>query len=109
MPNADFLVHHGTAEQFGDSMSVIAEGDQLKRTMERMLEVYAERVVDCEHPQYKGKSQKVIQTKLKKEIDCRREWYMTSQEAIEMNLIDGVLGDEGFESVTKLREENLNS
>ncbi len=109
MPNADFLVHMGTAEMGGDTMSVQAEGDQLKKLTERMLEVYAERVVDCEHHHYKGKSQKVIEGKLKKEIDLRREWYMTSQEAIEMNLIDGVLGDEGFESITKLREENTRS
>ncbi len=109
MPNTDFLIHFGTTTYDGDAISCETEGDQAKKCTLRMLEVYAERVVDSEHPSYKGKSQLAVQNKLRKIMNEKREWDMTSQEAIEMNLIDAVLGDEGYENVTKLREENINS
>lgn len=106
MPNADFLVHFGTAEHSGDAMSVVAEGDQLKRANLRMLEIYADKVIDSKHSSYLGKKKVAIQNLLRKIMNENREWYMTPQEAIELNLIDAVLGDKGFESVVKLRSDN---
>ena len=78
----------------------------LETSAERMLDIYIER---CNKgPYWKRnniKTDKQIREFLCNQISTKQEWYMTPHEAVDMGFVDGVLGDDGFENIKNLREE----
>ncbi len=106
MPNADFLIHWGTDEISGSHTSVQAEADWSKRSAEIMLDVYAERCKDGQFFKREGMDEKQIRQWIGDQMTKKQEFYMTAREAVDKGFMDAVLGDEEFESVEKLKEED---
>ena len=105
MPHADFLVHYGTYSDEGNFTNVMANADWYKKSNEQMLDVYLQRIRDGQFFKREGWDDKQILQWLRDTIDKRQEFYMTPRDAVDKGFADAVLGDEGFETITKLREE----
>jgi len=106
MPNTDYLVHYGEYADSGNYTNVMANADWYKKSNETMMEVYLKRIREGQFFQREGWDDKQILQWLRDTIDKRQEFYMTSREAVDKGFADAVLGDEGFETITKLREED---
>lgn len=106
MPNADFLIHSGTLQLDGNTTSVLAEADWTKKMDDVMLDIYVDRCYDGGFWLREGMAEKKqIKEYLRQEMATRQEWYMTSREAVDKGFVDAVLGDEGFETIKALRED----
>lgn len=104
MPNADFLIHFGTAAYDGDSRSFEAEADWSRQLNDRMLDIYAARLAKSEHFHRKRWGRERIKRDfLWPLVNQRREAYFTAREAVELGFMDGVLGTRGYETLDKLR------
>lgn len=104
MPNADFLIHFGTAAYDGDARSFEAEADWSKQLNDRMLDIYATRLLKGAH----FRAKKWGRDRIKRDflipiMDKRRECYFTAQEAVEFGFMDGIFGTRGYETLDKLR------
>jgi ATP-dependent protease ClpP protease subunit len=106
MPNADFLIHSGTLGLDGNATSVLAEADWAKRIEEIMLDIYVDRCYEGGFWLREGITErKQIKEYLRTEMARRQEWYMTPREAVDKGFVDAILGDEGFETIKALRED----
>jgi len=105
MPNADYLVHYGELGVGGNYTNTIAEAEWAKKLTEVMLEIYAKRIQEGQFFQREGMDFKQTLQWLRETINNKQEFYMTAREAVNKGFADAVLGDEGYETISKLREE----
>ena len=103
MPNADFMVHFGTAAYEGDARSFLAEAKQNDRLDGQMLDIYTSK---C----YRGPSSAGTNTPrtrvreyLRQRMNEVREWYMPAAEAVDKGFMDGVFGTPGFRTLDEIR------
>lgn len=104
MPNTDYLVHYGTYGDEGNYTNVMASMDWYKKANEMMLQVYLNRIRHGQFFKREGWDDKQILQWLRDTIDKRQEFYMTPREAVDKGFADAVLGDEDFETIRALRE-----
>lgn len=102
MPNADFLIHHGTLDMGGNYQSVVSDVDQAKIDTEIMLDIYVDRCLEGQFFQKKKMGKNAIRDWLQNQMARKQEFYMSPRESVEYGLMDGVLGDEDFESISAL-------
>ena len=106
MPSADFLIHYGT---FGlpemNTQSAISEAEWAVKMQDHMMDLYAERCVEGQFFKREMMDKKAIKTYLIEKIAHKQEVYFTAREAISYGFMDAVLGDEGYENISTLREE----
>ncbi len=105
MPHADFLIHWGTNEISGNHTSVQAEALWSQKSAEIMLDVYTERCKDGQFFKREGMDEKQVRQWVGDQMTKKQEFYMTAREAVDKGFMDAVLGDEEFETVEKLKEE----
>lgn len=105
MPNTEYLVHYGTYGDEGNYTNVVAGVDWHKKSTEVMIDVYVKRIKEGQFCKREGWDERQIRDWLKDTLDRKQEFYMTAREAVDKGFADAVLGDEGFETIEKLREE----
>jgi len=105
MPCIDYLVHYGYYADSGNYTNVMANADWYKKSNDLMMNMYLERIREGQFFKREGWDDKQILTWLRTTIDKRQEFYMTARDAVDKGFADAVLGDEGFETIAKLRDE----
>jgi len=103
MPDCHFLVHHGSLGLEGTHQSVVAAVERDKLAADRMLEVFALRLIDGPYFKDKDKSLDYVKKWLDKKIREKEDWYMDAQEAVDFGFADGILGEKGFKDMTTIR------
>ena len=105
MPNSDYLVHYGEYAVSGNFTNALAETKWYEKTTDVMLQIYLSRIREGQFFRREGWDDKQILQWLRDTIDKKQEFYMTPRDAVDKGFADGVLGDEGFETIKQLREE----
>jgi ATP-dependent protease ClpP protease subunit len=103
MPNADFMIHWGYDAFAGNHTSVISEAEWAKKDASKMLDIYTEKCLDGQYFKDKNMDEKAVRRWLKNNMDKKQEFYMTARDAVDRGLLDGILGDEKFESIKSLK------
>ena len=92
MPNCCWLIHRGTTGINGHLTRKQAKswaaweeyGDK------RMIDIFVARCKDA--PQYKGKSESQIRSDIKRKLDTKGDWFLTSQDAVDFGFADAMEG-----------------
>jgi ATP-dependent protease ClpP protease subunit len=71
-----------------------------------MLDIYVSRCKDGQYWKREGMDEKAIREWIADQIDRKQEFYMTPRESVDRGFMDAVLGDEEFETIAILREED---
>jgi ATP-dependent protease ClpP protease subunit len=103
MPNAPVLLHWGKFAVAGNCTSCFAEADWYKKDNETMLDIYAERAKEGFFFRQQNMDFKAVREYLRDQMDRKQEYFMTARDAVNMGLMDAVLGDEEFETIEGLR------
>lgn len=106
MPNTDFLVHYGQYAEEGNYSNVMANMAWYQKSNAVMMNVYLERIREGQFFKREGWDDKQVLRWLRDTIDKRQEFYMTPRDAVDKGFADAVLGDDGYETIRKLREED---
>jgi ATP-dependent protease ClpP protease subunit len=103
MPNADFLIHFGSAEYGGDSVSFSAEGEKCSELNSRMVDIYSGRCVRGPFFRRKKFTREKVRLHLRENMNAKREWYMPPSVCVDMGFMDGVFGANGFKTYDEIR------
>jgi len=101
MPNADFMIHFGTNSFDGDGRSFEAEGKWSEFLNTRMIDIYSQKCSRGPLFRRRKYSREKVRQYLREQMNSRREWYMTSEESVDMGFMDGVFGHPGFTTLTQ--------
>jgi ATP-dependent Clp protease protease subunit len=103
MPDCEFMIHHGSISLSDNTMAVKSAIDQNERYCRRMLQIFAQRAINGKYFKERNygikKTMSIIDSKIKQNSD----WYLGPEEAVYYGFADGILGEKGFESISKIR------
>ena len=105
MPNCSWLIHDGTTD--------IHPGLTIKqakswagwedKTRVVMMDWY---VTACKRSSlHKNKSDKAIRNFIEKKMNENEDWWLTAREAVDQGFANAVLGDEGYETINKIKAQ----
>jgi len=103
MPNCEFMIHHGSIFLNANSLAVKSAVEMNEHYCKLMLQIFAKKAIMG--PYFKNKNydhEKVVDF-IDKKIKEYSDWYMTAEEAVNYGFADGILGQKGFESISKIR------
>jgi len=104
MPNADFLIHFGTSGFDGDSQSFVAEGRKNEELNRRMIDIYSLRCARGPFFRRRKWSREKVRQYLREQMNIRREWYITPEEAVDLGFMDGIFGKPGYRTYDEIRK-----
>lgn len=101
----EYLIHSGSI--FVDDSSIAAKSavEINEKNYRKMLEIFSQRAVGGHYFQDRNFGVKQIARYIDRKIRDKSDWYVDPQQAIDLGLIDGVLGDKGFETIEKARRK----
>lgn len=89
--NADFMIHYGTYGDEGDWRQVANGVEHYKKANDMMLNIYASKCINGKYAIEKNMSLSMIKAFIKKKIDNKTDWWMTSEEALYYGFVDEVI------------------
>lgn len=101
MPDAGMMLHYGHNFFSGTGLEAETDAAVNKRLNKRMMEIYAERMVYAE--KHKGKRVPTVANYIIRQLKEHSDWWLTSEQAVEEGLADGIFGEKGFESIETIR------
>ena len=71
-----------------------------------MLDIYTERCIEGPFFQnrYKSLTKDKVRNYIKKKMQQKGDWWLNAEEAVYYGFADGVLGQDGYETIAKLRD-----
>jgi ATP-dependent Clp protease protease subunit len=103
MPDCEMMIHHGSISLEDNTMAAKSAIDQNERNCKRMLEVFAERAVHGKYFKDRKFSLRKVNNFIDQKIKQVGDWYLMPDEAVYYGLADGILGEKGFENMSKIR------
>ena len=106
MPDADFMIHYGELYLGGYTLSSISAADYEKKLCHRMLDIYTERCIEGRFFQsrYKSLTKDKVRNYIKNKMQQKGDWWLSAEEAVYYGFADGVLGQDGYETMAKPRD-----
>lgn len=103
MPNCDWLIHDGSCSVEGTYKQAFSMYEFEKKILDRSYEIYAE---SCEKTGDYFNGAKNISAKkfIKRQLNSKEDWWITSDDAVYYGFADGVFGTEGFDSLEEIRK-----
>jgi len=103
MPNCDWLIHDGSCCVEGTYKQAFSMYEFEKKILERSYEIYAEA---CEKSGEYFRGSKNISAKkfIKRQLNSKEDWWITSNDAVYYGFADGVFGEKGFDSLEEIKK-----
>lgn len=103
MPDCEIMIHHGSITVEDTTMAAKSAIDQNEKNCQRMLEIFAERAISGKYFKERKYSLRKTMTFIDQKIRQSGDWYLSAEEAVYYGFADGILGQKGFESISKIR------
>ena len=103
MPDCEIMIHHGSIALDDSTMAVKSAVDQNSKYCQRMLQIFADRAVSALYFKERKYSVRKVMTFIDQKIKQAGDWYLMPDEAVYYGFADGILGEKGFETITKIR------
>ena len=103
MPDCEIMIHHGSLALDDSTMAVKSAVDQNEKCCRRMLQIFAERAVAGAYFKERKYTVRKAMNFIDQKIKQNSDWYLMPEEAVYYGFADGILGEKGFETVSKAR------
>jgi ATP-dependent protease ClpP protease subunit len=108
MPDTTMMIHHGTTDI--NELMTWKQGQswaahEKEKIEARMLEIYGK---TCKKGlKFDGKTEGQIRKAIRDKMDKKEDWFLVGQEIVDYGFAHGVFGNEGFESMTQLKDLDI--
>jgi len=103
MPSCEFMIHRGFLSLEGVASTVQSNAAWNKKTDMTMLKLYASRAVNGDFFRQRDMNKNQVIKFIDKKIRKLGDWNLSAEQAVYYGLADGVFGQNGYESLDKVR------
>ena len=103
LPDCEFMIHHGSITLDDNTIAAKSAVDQNEKYCKRMLEIFAQRAVMGKYFKDRNYGIKKTMGFIDAKIRQSSDWYLTAEESVYYGFADGIFGEKGFETVSKIR------
>jgi ATP-dependent Clp protease, protease subunit len=104
MPDCHVMIHYGSIALDDNATAAKHAVDQNEKENKRMLEVFARRAINGKYFTERNYKLKRIMSFIDSKIRYYSDWYLNAEEAVYFGFADGILGEKGYEDMTKIRK-----
>lgn len=102
-PDCELMIHHGSISLDDNTMAAKSAVDQNEKYCKRMLQIFAQRAILGKYFKDRNYGIKKTMSFIDSKIRQSSDWYLSAEESVYYGFSDGILGDKGFESLSKIR------
>jgi ATP-dependent Clp protease protease subunit len=105
MPNCYFLLHEGCTglDTHCSRRERDAHVEKEKLLEKKMLDIYVQSMKEGNF--FNGYTDKRIRSFIKRKFEQKGDWIIDARQAIDLGLVDAVLGDDNFETINNIIKE----
>jgi ATP-dependent protease ClpP protease subunit len=103
MPDCEMMIHHGSIALDDAAIAVKSAVDQNEKYCKRMLHIFAERAMIGKYFRERKYSLGRVKTFIDQKIRQVNDWYLMPDEAVYYGFADGIYGEKGFDTQTRIR------
>ena len=101
MPNCDWMIHEGFTSTSGTYKQVLsgAQWDTILRS--RTYQMYTEPCMQTGEF-FKNKKQSQVKSYIKRKLESKEDWWMSSEDSIKYGFCDHMVGQKGLETIDRI-------
>lgn len=103
MPNTNVLIHYGSISVDNEHKAALSWVQWSEKESQKMIEIFTDKYMSSELAQSKKLKRLMAKKHIISQLSNKCDWILTSQEAVNYNFADGVLGSKRFPHIDELK------
>lgn len=107
MPNTNVLIHYGSFSINDEHSKAAASSVQWnEKECDKMVDIFTDKCSQSVIAKQKNWKRMMAKKHIVSQLANKCDWILTSDEAVEYNFADGVLGSKGFNNIEELKNRS---
>lgn len=102
-PNANFLVHYGSISVENEHKAALSMIQWSEKESIKMIDIFTERCMNSKICKEKNWKKMIVKKHIINQLATKRDWILTSEEAVDYNFADGILGSKKFPNIDYIK------
>lgn len=103
MPNTNVLIHYGSISVDNEHKAALSWVQWSEKESEKMIDIFTEKYLTSDLAKSKKLKRMMAKKHIISQLANKCDWILTSQEAVNYNFADGVLGSKRFPNLDDLK------
>jgi len=101
--NTNFLVHYGSLSIDNEHKAALSMVQWSEKESEKMIDIFTEKCMYSKICKDKNWKRMIVRKHIVSQLATKRDWILTSQEAVDYGFADGVLGTKKFPNIEYIK------
>lgn len=101
--NTNFLVHYGSLSIDNEHKAALSMVQWSEKESEKMIDIFTEKCMYSKICKDKNWKRMIVRKHIVSQLATKRDWILTSQEAVDYGFADGVLGSKKFPNIEYIK------
>jgi len=101
--NTNFLMHYGSISVDNEHKAALSMVQWSEKESEKMIDIFTEKCMYSKICKDKNWKRMIVRKHIVSQLATKRDWILTSQEAVDYGFADGVLGTKKFPNIEYIK------
>ncbi len=101
--NTNFLVHYGSLSVDNEHKAALSMVQWSEKESEKMIDIFTERCMNSRICKEKNWKRMMVRKHIVTQLATKRDWILTSNEAVDYGFADGILGSKKFPNIEYIK------
>lgn len=101
--NTNFLIHYGSISVDNEHKAALSMIHWSEKESEKMIDIFTERCINSKICKDKNWKKMIVKKHIINQLATKRDWILTSEEAVDYNFADGILGSKKFPNIDYIK------
>jgi ATP-dependent protease ClpP protease subunit len=102
-PNTNFLIHYGSISVDNEHKAALSMIHWSEKESDKMIEIFTERCMSSKICKEKNWKKMMAKKHIVTQLATKRDWILTSEEAVDYGFADGILGSKKFPNIDYIK------
>lgn len=102
-PNANFLIHYGSISVDNEHKAALSMIHWSEKESDKMIDIFTERCMNSKICKEKNWKKMMVKKHIVTQLATKRDWILTSEDAVDYGFADGVLGSKKFPNIEYIK------
>jgi ATP-dependent protease ClpP protease subunit len=101
--NTNFLIHYGSISVDNEHKAALSMIQWSEKESEKMIDIFTERCINSKIYKEKNWKKMIVKKHIVNQLATKRDWILTSDEAVNYGFADGILGSKKFPNIDYIK------
>ena len=101
--NTNFLIHYGSLSVDNEHKAALSMVQWSEKESEKMIDIFTERCMNSRICKEKNWKRMMVRKHIVTQLATKRDWILTSNEAVDYGFADGILGSKKFPNIEYIK------